>query len=136
MKISLPLNQETYGNLLARYQPKVIETEEENEKAIALAEQLSHRQNRTLEESLLLNLLIALIEKYEDEHYPMDGSTPHSILLHLMEARDIKVADLVNIFGSKEIVFDIIEEKCKINQEQAKKLADFFHVNSSLFVEC
>ena len=118
------------------YFSPIIETEEENESAIALAEKLSHRQNRTLEESLLLNLLIALIEKYEDEHYPMEDSTPNSMLLHLMEARHLDAADLVNILGSKKIVSDIMEEKRKISQEQAQKLADFFHVNSSLLVEC
>ncbi|MGK7929036.1 MAG: type II toxin-antitoxin system HigA family antitoxin [Spirulina sp.] len=118
------------------YFSPIIETEEENERAIALAEKLSHRQNRTLEESLFLNLLIALIEKYEDKHYPIEDSTPNSMLLHLMEARNLEAADLVNILGSKKIVSDIMEEKRKISQEQAQKLADFFHVNSSLLVEC
>ena len=32
------INREFYAKLLAKYQPKVIETEEENEAAIALAE--------------------------------------------------------------------------------------------------
>ncbi len=63
--------------MLAKYQPKVIKTDKEKQQAIALAEELSHRANRTLEESALLELLITLIEKYENEYYPMGESTPH-----------------------------------------------------------
>ena len=53
---------------MIQYSPKVIETEEENEAALALAEQLEHRE-RTPEADALLELLVMLIEKFEDEHY-------------------------------------------------------------------
>lgn len=55
--------------MLAEYQPKIITTEEENEQAIALAQNLEHRPNRTLEEEILLELLVTLIEKFEETHY-------------------------------------------------------------------
>ncbi|MHC5830539.1 MAG: helix-turn-helix domain-containing protein, partial [Nostoc sp.] len=102
--MTLTFNRETYASLLAKYQPKVIKTDEENEQAIGLAEELSHRVNRTLEESALLDLLIALIEKYEDEHYPMGESTIHSMFLHLIDAQSVKEAELVAILGSREVV--------------------------------
>ncbi len=82
-KMTLTINPEIYANLLAEYQPKVIKTDEENELAIALAEELAHRQNKTAEESTLFELLIALIEKYEDEQYPLGESSPHFMRLHL-----------------------------------------------------
>ena len=94
------INREFYAKLLAKYQPKVIETEEENEAAIALAEELEHR-DRTPEEDALLDLLVTLIEKFEDEHYQLHGSTPQSILQHLMEARNLKQEDLVGVLGSR-----------------------------------
>ncbi|MEH2194521.1 MAG: hypothetical protein V7K98_18020 [Nostoc sp.] len=55
--MTLTFNRETYASLLAQYQPKVIKTDEEKEQAITLAEELSHRLNRTLEESALLEML-------------------------------------------------------------------------------
>lgn len=79
-------NAESYGKLLALYQPKTISTEEENEQAIALAEELEHRPNKTPEEETLLELLITLIEKFEDKYYPIPKGTASSMLLHLMEA--------------------------------------------------
>jgi HTH-type transcriptional regulator / antitoxin HigA len=132
--MTLTFNSQTYGTLLAQYQPKVINNDEDNEQAIALAEELAHRPNRTLEESALYNLLIALIEKYEQEHYPMEQSTPHSMLLHLMEARDLKQADLVQILGSSGVVSEIINGKQKITMAEAKALAEFFNVDSALFL--
>ncbi|MHC5774447.1 hypothetical protein [Nostoc sp.] len=65
--MSLTFNPETYALLLAKYQPKVITNDAENEQATLIAEELAHRTNRTSEESALYDLLIALIEKYEDE---------------------------------------------------------------------
>ncbi|WP_017746577.1 hypothetical protein [Scytonema hofmannii] len=42
--MTLTINPESYTNLLVEYQPKVIKTDEENERAIALAEE----QNKSL----------------------------------------------------------------------------------------
>ena len=61
--------------------PKIIETEE-NEAAIALAEELEHR-DRTLEEDAFLKLLVTLIYKFEQEHYPFPVCDPLQLLLHL-----------------------------------------------------
>ncbi len=57
-------NPQSYGQLLAKYQPKIITTEE-NYQAIALAEELDRRPHRTPEEDAFLELLITLIEKFE-----------------------------------------------------------------------
>ena len=47
-KMTLTLNRDTYGSLLAKYLPKVIENDAENEQAITLAAALSHRENPSL----------------------------------------------------------------------------------------
>jgi HTH-type transcriptional regulator / antitoxin HigA len=124
----------TYASLLAKYQPKVIATDEENEAAIALAEELDRRQSRTLEEDALLKLLAILIEKFEEEHYPIPEGTPHSMLRHLMEARDLKQEELVGVIGSRGIVSEVVNGKRGISKTQAKSLAEFFKVDVGLFI--
>ena len=126
-------NPESYASFLAQDQPKVIETESENDAAIALALELEHRQNRTPEEDTLLELLVTLIEKFEEEHYQLNASTPHSLLQHLMEARDLKQSDLVGILGSSGVVSEVINGKRDISKAQAKALGEFFHVPPMLF---
>ena len=128
------LNPESYTSLLSQYQPKVIATEEENDAAIALAEELDHRSNRTPEEDALLELLVTLIEKFEDEHYPIPEGTPHSMLLHLMEARDLKQEALIGVIGSRGVVSEVVNGKRSISKAQAKALAELFKVDVGLFI--
>lgn len=133
-KMTLILNPKSYGELLAKYQPKVITTEEDNEQAIALAQELEHRQVRTPEEDALLELLIALIEKFEDQYYPIPQSSPHSIVNHLMESNNLIPDDLAGVLGSKEIVSQLLDGQLTLSQLQAQKLADFFNIDSSLLI--
>ncbi len=136
-------NRESYANLLAQYQPKIIETESENEAAmvaertafgIALALALEHRPNRTPEEDAFLELLVTLIEKFEDEHYQLNASTPQSILQHLMEAKNLKQSDLVGILGSSGVVTEIVNGTREISKAQAKALGEFFRLSHTLFL--
>jgi HTH-type transcriptional regulator/antitoxin HigA len=84
--------------------------------------------------SPLLDLLVVLVEKFEDQHYQLGGSTPQSILLHLMEARDLRQEDLVSVIGSREVVSELINGKRGISKAQAKALGEFFHVSPELFI--
>jgi HTH-type transcriptional regulator/antitoxin HigA len=129
------LNQEYYGKLLAEVMPQVIETESENERLLAEVDKLMKKGGSlSPEEEKLFDLLVTLIEKFEDEHYQLNASTPHSILLHLMEARDLKQSDLVGILGSKGVTSEVINGKRGISKAQAKALGEFFHVSPALFL--
>jgi HTH-type transcriptional regulator/antitoxin HigA len=132
-KMTRTFNPESYGKLLAEYKPKTITTEEENEEAIKLAQNLEHRPNRTPEEEILLELLVTLIEKFEETHYPIPQGTPHSMLMHLMDARDITTEALADVIGSLEVVREIINGERTINKTEAEALANYFHVDASLF---
>ncbi|MEM7717517.1 MAG: transcriptional regulator [Cyanobacteria bacterium P01_A01_bin.68] len=127
-------NTESYGRLLARYQPKTITTEEENDQAIALAEELEHRPNKTLEEETLLELLITLIEKFEEVNYPIPKGKNSSMILHLMEAQNKNNESLIPIFGSIKNVDKVINGSLEITTQQAQDLGDLFHVDASLFL--
>ncbi|MBN3927020.1 transcriptional regulator [Nostoc sp. NMS4] len=132
--MTLTFNPETYALLLAKYQPKLITNDAENEQAILIAEELAHRINRTSEESALYDLLIALIEKYEDKKYPMGETTPLSMLLHLIEARNLKQTDLIGVIGSSSVVSEIFNGKQQISKAQAKALGEFFQVDADFFI--
>ena len=132
--MTLTTNPESYAQLLAKYQPKVIETEAENERVIALAQELEHKLNRTPQEDAILELLVVLIEKFENEQYPIFQGTPQSILLHLIEANDIKQENLIGIIGSRGVVSEIINGKRDLSKAQAKALAEFFSVDVGLFI--
>ncbi|MBD0386289.1 MAG: transcriptional regulator [Nostoc sp. C3-bin3] len=132
--MTLTFNSEIYSKLLSQHQPRIIKTEEENEKFLEIVEELLSRSNLAPEEDALLELLVKLIEDFEDKHYQLNSSIPRSRLLHLMEARGLEQADLVAILGSSEIVTKILNSELEITKKQAEALGKFFHVEPSLFI--
>ncbi|TYQ23493.1 transcriptional regulator [Pseudanabaena sp. UWO311] len=121
--------------LLADIQPRVITTEEENDRALGIVEGLLAEKNLSPEKEQILQLLVSLIEKFEDEHYQLAASTPHSILLHLMEQRGLRQTDLIGLIGSRGVVSEVVNGKRTISKSQAKSLGEFFHVDPSLFID-
>lgn len=124
----------TYSKLLAEIAPRAIETEEEYDRLLAVAERLTFAKNRTPEERVLYKLLVTLIEVYETENYPMDKSEPHEILQHIMESSGTRQADLVGIIGSSGVVSEVVNGKRAISKAQAKALGDYFKISPSLFI--
>ncbi|MCC3472466.1 MULTISPECIES: transcriptional regulator [unclassified Microcoleus] len=132
--MTLIFNSDKYKELLSQYQPKIIRNEADNEKALVVVEELMHRRDRTPEEDELYELLIALIEKFEQEYYaPGATATRRSLLLFLMEQRSLKPADLVGIIGSEEGVYQLVNGEGYFSKEQALILGSLFHVEPSLF---
>ncbi|MEH2049616.1 helix-turn-helix domain-containing protein [Nostoc sp.] len=133
--MTLTFNPDKYKDLLTAYLPKLIKTEAENEQALGILEDLMHRE-RTPEEDELYQLLITLVEKFEQEYYqPIQQNNPLSMLLFLLEESERSRDDLVSVLGTKDLVDNILNGQEKITTEQARKLGEFFHVESSLFRE-
>ena len=110
--------------------------EVDNETTLEVVEQLMHSDRRTPEENELYDLLVALIEKFEQECYqPGVTSTPLSILHFLMEQKEIVAEDLVTVLSSKDIVTKVLNGELDIDRHRAIVLGDFFNVDSSLFIQ-
>jgi HTH-type transcriptional regulator / antitoxin HigA len=123
-----------YGKLLSRVLPAVIETEKENERMLAELNKLMDKPNLSPAESKLFDLMVRLIEDFEEQHYELNASTPHGILRELMEARGVKQRDLWELFGSKGTASEVINGKRSISKTQAKALGKYFRVSPELFL--
>ncbi len=132
--MTISLDKTTYSQLLVEYQPKVITTEAEYDQALETVEKLMADQQRTPEQTAILQLLVTLIEEFETKHYPVEPSSPHAMLEHLMDARGIKQSDLVGVIGSKGVVSEVVNRKRAISKAQAKTLGEFFNVSPALFI--
>jgi HTH-type transcriptional regulator / antitoxin HigA len=122
--------------MLAAVAPKAIETEEENSKALAVIELLMAKgdSRRTPEEEMLLELLTILVERFEQQEYPMGAVSPVEALRELMERNELKAIDLVPEFGSRAKASEILQGKRAISKEQAKRLALRFNVSPAVFI--
>lgn len=129
------LNEARYRKLLSRTMPVVIETEEENERMLAVVEKLMDKGEKlSPEEDKLLKLLVRLIEDFEKRYYQPSSATPLEVLKHLMESREIKQSHLWEVFGSKGIASEVLSGKRGISKSHARALAHYFHVSADLFI--
>jgi HTH-type transcriptional regulator / antitoxin HigA len=133
-KMIRTFDAKSYTDLLVRYQPKPIANQAENDAAIALASELEHGPMRSLEEELFLELLITLIEKFEAENYPIPKGDSASMLRHLMDARDLDKSDLIPVLGTETEIEKVFVRGRDLEIDEARKLADFFLVDISLFL--
>ncbi|MGH9847091.1 MAG: helix-turn-helix domain-containing protein, partial [Blastocatellia bacterium] len=99
-----------------------------------IAKFLRKGESLTPEEDRLLDLLSALVERYEEETEDFPSSPPHRIVQFLMEQNDLKQTDLVQIFGSSGRVSEVVNGKRGISKTQAKALGEFFKVSPELFI--
>lgn len=132
--MNITIEKTAYGQLLAKSQPKPILNEEDNVLALAEVDFLMSKEELTVEEETLLSLWGLLIEEYESKYYPDPEVTPRDVLLHFMEVRELKQADLVGVIGSKGVVSEVINGKRAISKAQAKALGEFFNVNPGVFI--
>ncbi len=114
-----------YKTLLSRTMPVVIESEEENERMLAIVEKLMDKgEDLSPEEEKLLKLFARLIEDFEQRYYHPREATPLEVLQHLMEAREVKQTHLWEVFGSKGIASEVLNGKRGISKTQARALAN------------
>ncbi len=127
------INLQVYSQLVAQVTPKIIETEDEYEQFLAVAERLTFKQEQTPEESALYDLVTMLVEIYEAQHYEIEKSSPVEVLEHIIESSGINEIDLADIFGSGETLERVLAGRELINTNQAQALAKRFKVSPQIF---
>src|SRR5580704_2579356 len=127
------IDKVSYGRLLARTTPRIIETDAENERAIAELERLDSLPRMTAEQKSLADLLTLLVERYEQK-YDLGHADPLDALRTLIEDRGLRQRDLIPVFGSSSVASDVLNGKREISKQHARRLAEFFHVPVSLFI--
>jgi|SRR6266404_2628572 len=128
-------NRRRYSALLAEAAPRVITSSEELERATKVAEPLLKKgERRTLEENALCQLVLKLIDDYQQSHTLIPDLAPHELLQALLEESGQRQAQLVPIFGSRSRVSDAVNGKRTISKEQAKRLGEYFHVTPAAFI--
>ena len=69
-----------------------------------------------------LDILLVLIEAYEEKHYPIPPSDPVDAILFRMEQMDMKRKDLEQFLGPRSRVSDVLNRKRTLSLSQIKKL--------------
>ena len=113
--------------------PKVITSDAQNERYISALLELEKKDRLSAKEKEFAELLTVLIEAYEDEHYPVRAATPVEVLVHLMEANNLKQKDLAPLFGSESVVSEVLRGKRELNKHHIERLSKRFGVSPAVF---
>ncbi len=90
--------------------PKIIKTEEEYTEALARVESLMDAKPGTAKEEEL-ELWSLLVERYEQEHFPIDMPDPVEAIKFRMEQKGLQQKDLVQYFPGKNRVSEVLNYK-------------------------
>jgi HTH-type transcriptional regulator/antitoxin HigA len=138
------MDEERYGQLLREIRPRIIETPDEHERLLSVAEALMEKgEALTVEEREVLALIVLLIEAFEsqvldeedDEEAETEIPAPHVTLQRLMQNNGIELGDIAPIFGNPHLAREVLEGSRRISRGQAKELARYFRVPDRLFRE-
>ena len=89
---------------------RLIKTEKDNEKVLSRIEQLMDAELGTAEMDEL-ELLTALVEMYEDRHYPISPPDPIAAIKFRMEQLGLTQKDMVPYIGTKSKVSEVLNGK-------------------------
>ena len=113
--------------------PKVITSDAQNERYTSALLELEKKERLSAKEREFAELLTVLIEAYEDEHYPIRAASPVKVLVHLMEANNLKQKDLAPLFGSESVVSEVLRGKRELNKHHIERLSKRFGVSPAVF---
>jgi len=113
--------------------PAPIASERQHEEYLSVLDKLANKANPTSQEKKYAEVLMTLIEAYEEEHHSIPDASPVDVLRALMEANDLRQKDLVPIFGSESIVSEVLHRKRDLNKTHIQKLSKRFDVSPAVF---
>ncbi|MCE3296189.1 MAG: higA 2 [Crocinitomicaceae bacterium] len=106
---------------------KLIKTEADYNRTLARIDELFDAKpgDKNYDEA---ELLMVLVELYEQEHYKIDAPDPIEAIKFRMEQLNMKRVDLAKYFGTRGRVSEILNRQRKLTLEMIRKLHKEFGI--------
>lgn len=82
-----------------------------------------------------LEVLSLLIDKYEQEHFPVDYPDPVEAIKFRMEQLGYSQADLAKVVGLKSRASEILSRKRKLSLEMIRKLHETLSIPTDVLIQ-
>ena len=115
--------------------PTPITSERQHAEYLSVLDKLASRVNPTREEEKYAEVLMTLIEAYEEDHHAIPDASPVDVLRALMQANELRQKDMVSIFGAESIVSEILHGKRDLNKTHIEKLSKRFRISPGAFFQ-
>ena len=86
-------------------------------------------------ESEELDLLALVLEKYEEEHYPIEAPDPIEAIHFMMEQMGLDDNDLGKILSSRSRASEILNRKRKLSIAHIRKLTEHLKIPADVLIQ-
>lgn len=118
------------------YDIKIIETEVEYDAVLKRIDQLLDIDPEPeSQEGQELQLLLVLVEKYEDEHYFIDMPDPIEAIKVRMDDLGMKAKDLIPYIGDKGTVSKVLNRKTPLSLNMIRRLSSALHIPAEILLQ-
>lgn len=113
---------------------KPIKTEHDYNQVLERLEEIFDAEPNT-KEGDELEILGILIEKYENENFPIELPDPIEAIKFRMEQLNYSQNDLAEVIGLKSRASEILNKKRKLSLEMIRKLSEKLHIPSEVLIQ-
>jgi HTH-type transcriptional regulator/antitoxin HigA len=112
---------------------KPIKTERDYRRALKTIDQLMDAKLNTAEGDRL-DVLVTLVEKWEEEHYPIDPPDPVEAIRFAMEQRGLSRRDLEPLIGSRSRVAEVLNHKRSLTLPMIRRLHEGLGIPAEVLI--
>ena len=113
-----------------------VKTEDDYNAALAELERMMGNVDPDTPEGDRFDLLVTLIEAYENAHYPMgETSDPISVIEFVMEQQGLTRKDLQPYIGPRQRVWDIMERRRPLSLAMIRRLEKSLQIPADLLIQ-
>lgn len=112
---------------------KLIETEKEYEESIQRIDKLFHAPEGSLE-SQELQLLVVLVQQYENVHFPLEEVDPIEAIEVRMQELSLSRKDLEPYLGDKSVVSKILNRKRELTLDMVRRLHTALRIPADVLI--
>src|SRR5208282_6869444 len=120
--------------MIERGAPRIIHNESELEQYTEALFNLTALENPTPAQGEAIELLTLLVERYEQEHFPVPASDAVTVVKFLLEHQGLSQRDLIPEFGTESAVSMFLAGRRKLTLKQVQKLSARFKLPADVFI--
>lgn len=111
-----------------------IRTEADYEAALSEIELLFDAQPDTPEDARL-EILVTLVEAYEDENYPIGPSNPIAMIEHVLDSQGLTRKDLEEYIGPRQRVWEVMEKRRRLTLAMIRRLESGLNIPAVILIQ-
>ncbi|HEV2972902.1 MAG TPA: helix-turn-helix domain-containing protein [Pirellulales bacterium] len=112
---------------------KPIKNDRDYRRAMAMIDTLMDARANTREGDYL-DVLVTLVDKWEQEHFPIDAPDPVEAIRFVMEQRGLSRRDLEPLIGSRARVAEVLNRKRSLTLPMIRRLHDGLGIPAEVLI--